>query len=79
MQVQVNIDMVGIRKKHCTSLKLDYSLTLSTLIEYNPRYFPEPEKFIPSRWYEQEKEGLADKFTAFSIGTLRAPKMMVVL
>lgn len=34
-------------------------------LQYNPRYYPEPEKFIPSRWYGEDK---ADSITAFSIG-----------
>lgn len=43
------------------------------LIEYNPRYFPEPEKFKPSRWHEQEKNSLPDAFTAFSVGVFLPP------
>jgi cytochrome P450 len=37
-------------------------------IQYNPRYFSEPEKYKPSRWYEGETSEEADIFTAFSIG-----------
>ncbi|KAF5314662.1 hypothetical protein D9611_007187 [Ephemerocybe angulata] len=35
-------------------------------LEYNPRYYDEPETFKPSRWYGASKEG--DNFTAFSVG-----------
>ncbi|KAF8155579.1 cytochrome P450 [Crassisporium funariophilum] len=34
--------------------------------EYNPRYFDEPEKFKPSRWYGVPAE--SEVFSAFSIG-----------
>lgn len=36
------------------------------LLEYNPRYFDEPEKFKPSRWYGVPAE--SEVFTAFSVG-----------
>ena len=32
--------------------------------------------FLPSRWYDQEKNGLPDAFTAFSVGT--APLLCAV-
>lgn len=35
--------------------------------EYNPRYFDEPEKFKPSRWYGLSSSD-SEAFTAFSIG-----------
>ncbi|KAG6850123.1 hypothetical protein H0H93_000745 [Arthromyces matolae] len=35
-------------------------------IQYNPRYFEEPEAFKPSRWYNTSSE--SDTFSAFSIG-----------
>ncbi|KAK0458102.1 cytochrome P450 [Desarmillaria tabescens] len=35
-------------------------------IQYNPRYFNEPEKFKPSRWHGISNE--SEAFTAFSIG-----------
>ncbi|KAK0237713.1 cytochrome P450 [Armillaria nabsnona] len=35
-------------------------------VQYNPRYFEEPEKFKPSRWYGISNE--SESFTAFSIG-----------
>ncbi|KAK0474149.1 cytochrome P450 [Armillaria novae-zelandiae] len=35
-------------------------------IQYNPRYFEEPEKFKPSRWHGISNE--SEAFTAFSIG-----------
>ncbi|KAL5531294.1 hypothetical protein ACEPAG_4171 [Sanghuangporus baumii] len=37
-------------------------------IEYNPRYYPDPYAYKPSRWYEQEYSGMPDAFTAFSFG-----------
>uniref|UniRef100_A0A0W0FX74 Cytochrome P450 n=1 Tax=Moniliophthora roreri TaxID=221103 RepID=A0A0W0FX74_MONRR len=36
-------------------------------IQYNPRYFPEPEKFIPSRWHQMQNND-SEQFTAFSLG-----------
>lgn len=36
--------------------------------EYNPRYFPDPHLYKPSRWYDQETGGAPDSFTAFSVG-----------
>ncbi|KAF8623908.1 hypothetical protein AX15_006138 [Amanita polypyramis BW_CC] len=35
-------------------------------LQYNSRYYDEPEKFKPSRWYGMENEW--EKLTAFSIG-----------
>ncbi|PBK68763.1 cytochrome P450 [Armillaria solidipes] len=35
-------------------------------VQYNPRYFEEPEKFKPSRWHGVSNE--SEAFTAFSIG-----------
>ena len=35
-------------------------------IELNPRYFPEPEEYKPSRWYGLPSD--SELFTAFSIG-----------
>ncbi|EJD08594.1 cytochrome P450 [Fomitiporia mediterranea MF3/22] len=37
-------------------------------IQYNPRYYPDPLSYKPSRWYAQETSELPDAFTAFSIG-----------
>ncbi|PVG04548.1 cytochrome P450 [Serendipita vermifera] len=34
-------------------------------IQRNPRYYPEPERFRPSRWYNAEFD---DAFTQFSVG-----------
>ena len=39
------------------------------LAEYNPRYFDEPEKFKPSRWYGVPAD--SEMFTAFSVGESR--------
>ncbi|KAG6918369.1 hypothetical protein DXG01_015021 [Tephrocybe rancida] len=35
-------------------------------IQYNPRYFPDPEEFKPSRWYGISSE--SEAFSAFSLG-----------
>ncbi|KAG6812865.1 hypothetical protein H0H92_015793 [Tricholoma furcatifolium] len=35
-------------------------------VQYNPRYFDEPEKYKPSRWYTISSE--SEAFSAFSIG-----------
>ncbi|KAF9051514.1 cytochrome P450 [Panaeolus papilionaceus] len=35
-------------------------------VQYNPRYFDEPEKFKPSRWYGVTSE--SEMFSAFSVG-----------
>lgn len=35
--------------------------------EYNPRYFDEPEKYKPSRWYGMRSQD-SEEFTAFSVG-----------
>ncbi|TFK38021.1 cytochrome P450 [Crucibulum laeve] len=35
-------------------------------VQYNPRYFDEPEKYKPSRWYGVTNE--SEAFSAFSIG-----------
>ncbi|GLB42270.1 putative cytochrome P450 [Lyophyllum shimeji] len=35
-------------------------------VQYNPRYFDEPEKYKPSRWYGISNE--SEAFSAFSIG-----------
>lgn len=37
-------------------------------IQCNPRYFPDPFTYKPSRWYEQETSQIPDAFTAFSVG-----------
>ncbi|KAF9531001.1 cytochrome P450 [Crepidotus variabilis] len=35
-------------------------------IQYNPRYFPDPTSFRPSRWYGLSND--SDSFSAFSVG-----------
>ncbi|KAI0049196.1 cytochrome P450 [Auriscalpium vulgare] len=35
-------------------------------VQYNPRYFPDPEKYDPTRWYGVSTE--SEALTAFSIG-----------
>ena len=57
--------MVGVRTFSFITiphmvLELDWPLT-----EYNPRYFDEPEKYRPSRWYGISND---EAFSAFSIG-----------
>lgn len=50
---------------------LDEKLRMGLMImfiEYNPRYFPDPHLYKPSRWYGQETGGAPDSFTAFSVG-----------
>ncbi|TDL22841.1 cytochrome P450 [Rickenella mellea] len=37
-------------------------------MQYNPKYFPEPNEYKPSRWYAQETSEGTDAFTAFSLG-----------
>ncbi|EJD08595.1 cytochrome P450 [Fomitiporia mediterranea MF3/22] len=37
-------------------------------IQYNPRYYPDPLVYKPSRWHAQESSDMPDAFTAFSIG-----------
>ncbi|KAF8626099.1 hypothetical protein AX15_005083 [Amanita polypyramis BW_CC] len=36
-------------------------------LQYNPRYYHQPEKYKPSRWYGTENE--SEAFTGFSIGS----------
>lgn len=47
----------------------------SPATEYNPRYFPDPYAYKPSRWYEQETSEIPDVFTAFSVGEF-VPRVM---
>jgi hypothetical protein len=61
---QVVVDMVGVREYSWYPHRTPPHSR--TLIEYNPRYLDEPEKFKPSRWYYIEYE--SETFTAFSIG-----------
>lgn len=58
--------MVGVRMCpiHVRATNIDLPL-LSP--EYNPRYFDEPEKYKPSRWYGVSNE--SEIFSAFSVGT----------
>ncbi|KAH7886405.1 hypothetical protein F5I97DRAFT_1880079, partial [Phlebopus sp. FC_14] len=45
-------------------------------VQYNPRYFSEPEEFRPSRWYKSPDDTASAKvdlseseeYTAFSVG-----------
>ncbi|TEB34368.1 cytochrome P450 [Coprinellus micaceus] len=53
-----------------TTLKLPRPGTMMVIdmvgLQYNPRYFEDPESFKPSRWCGVSKD--SDAFTAFSIG-----------
>ena len=40
-------------------------LELIQIIEYNPRYFDEPEEYKPSRWHNISND---EAFSAFNIG-----------
>jgi cytochrome P450 family 6 len=37
-------------------------------IQHDPRYFPEPEKFLPERFYEKETFEKSMKFLSFGNG-----------
>ncbi|KAG6909423.1 hypothetical protein DXG01_000576 [Tephrocybe rancida] len=53
----------------CTSLPIlkGSAVALDLIgIQYNPRYFPDPEEFKPSRWYGVSSE--SEVFSAFSLG-----------
>lgn len=70
---QVIIDMVGVREYSILFLCIPYvQLDLITLpsVDYNPRYFPEPETFKPSRWHDVITTSGPDTeiFSAFSVG-----------
>jgi hypothetical protein len=62
------IDMVGTRE-FCDLLSW---IQLILLEEYNPRYFDEPEKYKPSRWYGATSE--SEAFSLFSVGKNIASK-----
>jgi len=54
---------VSVRFLSCHPLhSIEFRLTLT---EYNPRYFDEPEKYKPSRWYGISND---ESFSAFNIG-----------
>jgi cytochrome P450 len=58
------VDMVGVREYSIlTSRRTGRSHSSA---EYNPRYFEEPNKYKPSRWYGLPAD--SELFTAFSIG-----------
>lgn len=46
-------------------MALKISNRLLNTVEYNPRYFPSPEVYRPSRWYDTTTD---DAYTAFSVG-----------
>ena len=72
--LQVIVDMVGLRTfSFMPSLIQLYIRIEPTLTEYNPRYFDEPEKYKPSRWY-----GVSDEsFSAFNIGVYGFPNASI--
>jgi hypothetical protein len=57
--------MIGLRE--CLNNLFGLATDGFRNIEYNPRYFPEPEKYKPSRWYG-EKTSPKVEFSAFSFG-----------
>ena len=60
--------MIGVRTLFFLSFLLPHSIgirTNSKITEYNPRYFDEPEKYKPSRWFNISND---EAFTAFSVG-----------
>lgn len=48
-------------------LTFDLVHSLIQSLENNPRYYEEPEKFKPSRWYHDSKT--LELFTAFGVGS----------
>lgn len=67
---EVVVDMVGVRKSPYNP-KFGALCVLSAdwcrmIIDYNPRHFPEPNKYKPSRWYGSLQD--LEAMTAFSIG-----------
>ena len=64
---QVTIDMVGVRE--CMVYhRYRVSSFAQRIAEYNPRYFPQPGEFKPSRWYNVNGVQEPEAYTAFSIG-----------
>lgn len=56
------VDMVGMR----TPIPFcDQYWCLAQFSDYNPRHFPEPEEYRPSRWYDTAEEDLS----IFSVGS----------
>ncbi|KAJ3550511.1 hypothetical protein NM688_g5063 [Phlebia brevispora] len=60
----------GIEGEQVVAMPRGAQVTIDMVgVQYNPRYFPSPEKFQPSRWYGAAKGAQeAEAFTAFSIG-----------
>ena len=60
-------DMLNIRTSGWQ--RIVYSFTNQS-IEYNPKYFPDPALYKPSRWYGEDGTGIVDfdAYTAFSFG-----------
>lgn len=56
-------DVVGIGESVLTTKPR----SLPMLSDHNPRYFPEPESYNPSRWAGKEND--PEALPAFSLGT----------
>jgi len=60
----------GVERVEHLSLKKSTMVLVDVVgLEYNPRYFPDPNEFRPSRWYvTPENPKPLEAFTAFSFG-----------
>lgn len=76
--LQVVVDMVGVRTfaSPPSPSSPTYSLRLGNA-EYNPKYFPDPQKYDPKRWQGVSTE--SESVTAFSIGTPLFPSTTTTL
>ena len=61
----VIVDMIGIRTPFATAPNHVVSYLIPTWLDYNPRTFPDPGVYRPSRWYQATSE---EAYTAFSVG-----------
>jgi hypothetical protein len=65
-QIQVIVDMIGLRQSDLLLSLLTNQCSFFSPLEYNPRYFSEPEEYRPSRWYGLAND--SEAFSAFSVG-----------